>query len=77
MEEIIHLTLKQPKDGKSEFYFGSFRSMCKYFTKKETGFSISVAYKLKLPSLPRFENDKCIIERVPVIRSKQNRYGTK
>jgi len=77
MEEIIHLKLKEPKGSKTDFHFGSFKAIFDHLTPEEIGFSRSAAYQLRLPALPRFENDKCIIERVPVIRSKQNRYGTK
>lgn len=67
-KKIIHLELKEPKDGKSDYYFGSLLAIYDSLQKEDVG----ITYKSLTNALrgkETYENQKCVI-RIGIVERK-------
>ena len=68
--KVVHLHLKKPRDGQSDFYFGSVLAIYSVLTHEDVG----VHYRTITQALFRlgtYENSKCIVRLGELIRNRQ------
>ena len=68
--KVVHLHLKKPRDGQSDFYFGSVLAIYRVLTHEDVG----VHYRTITQALFRsgtYENKKCIVRLGELIRNRQ------
>lgn len=68
-KKIVHVHLKEPFEGKEDYYFGSLRAI--YATIPEV--AIGLTYKsLTAKKFSRYENKKCVINVDEIKRNQRN-----
>ena len=66
--QIARVKFHVPKDGQTEYYFGSLKAIYMYFTEEEIGCKLSTLYQNPLSAESQKVTDKCIISRHTVYR---------
>ena len=70
--KVVHLHLKEPRNGQSDFYFGSVLAMYSVLTREDMG----VHYRTITQALfhsGTYENKKCIVRLGELIRNRQTK----
>ena len=70
--KVVHLHLKKPRDGQSDFYFGSVLAMYSVLTREDMG----AHYRTITQALFRsgmYENKKCIVRLGELIRKRHTK----
>lgn len=68
--KVVHLHLKRPRNGQSDFYFGSVLAIYSVLTREDVG----VHYRTITHALfhsGAYENKKCIVRLGELIRNRQ------
>lgn len=69
--KVVHLHLKKPRDGQSDFYFGSVLAMYSVLTREDMGAHYRTITQALFHS-GAYENKKCIVRLGELIRKRHN-----
>nr|DAX83471.1 MAG TPA: hypothetical protein [Caudoviricetes sp.] len=70
--KVVHLHLKEPRNGQSDFYFGSVLAMYSVLTREDVGAHYRTITQVLLHS-GVYENKKCIVRLGELIRKRQTK----
>lgn len=68
--KVVHLHFKKPRDGQSDFYFGSVLAMYSVLTREDVGAHYRTVTQALFHS-GTYENKKCIVRLGELIRKRQ------
>lgn len=69
--KVVHLHLKKPKNGQSDFYFGSVLAMYSVLTREDMGAHYRTITHALFHS-GAYENKKCVVRLGELIRKRHN-----
>lgn len=67
-KKIYHVKLSEPKEGKTDFYFGSLSAIFERFTPSEIGCGVNRLWNIGVAKGIKYENKKCTITSGTIIR---------
>lgn len=71
--KIIHLELREPKDGERHFYFGSKAAIYQRFTPEEIGITYYTLKNYRITKDEPYINKKCVIRVGELVAAEQQK----
>lgn len=70
---VYHLRFHEPQTSKQDYYFGSLSAIYKELTEDDVGCKLTALWGAKISKEKPYVNNKVIIRKDNLIRSKQNK----